>query len=66
MNIKSLTIYGYGKWIDQRIPIDHKLQVIYGPNEAGKSTIIDFIESMLFGFQNKKTSRSWAIPTKNL
>lgn len=54
MNIKSLTIYGYGKWIDQRIPIDHKLQVIYGPNEAGKSTIIDFIESMLFGFQNKK------------
>lgn len=53
MNIKALTIYGYGKWLDQEIPIKAPLQVIYGPNEAGKSTLIDFIESMLFGFQTK-------------
>lgn len=54
MIIKELVIYGYGKWVDQHFSFATPLQAIYGPNEAGKSTIIDFIESMLFGFQNKK------------
>jgi len=34
--IKQLNIYGYGRWIDQQIDIQNPLQVIYGPNEAGK------------------------------
>ncbi|WP_054746701.1 AAA family ATPase [Lentilactobacillus rapi] len=54
MIIKELMIYGYGKWVDQHFSFATPLQAIYGPNEAGKSTIIDFIESMFFGFQNKK------------
>lgn len=54
MIIKTIDIYGYGKWIDQQIEFSAPIQVIYGPNEAGKSTIIDFITSILFGFQTKR------------
>lgn len=54
MIIKEITIYGYGKWVDQHFSFTSPVQVIYGPNEAGKSTMIDFIISLLFGFQNKR------------
>lgn len=56
MIIKQLNIYGYGRWIDQKIDIQNPLQVIYGRNEAGKSTIIAFIKGVLFGFADKKHS----------
>lgn len=56
MIIKQLNIYGYGRWIDQQIHIKNPLQIIYGPNEAGKSTIIAFIKGILFGFTDKKHS----------
>ncbi|MCY9806977.1 AAA family ATPase [Lentilactobacillus senioris] len=54
MIIKEITIYGYGKWIDQHFSFTAPVQVVYGPNEAGKSTMIDFIISVLFGFQTKR------------
>lgn len=56
MIIKQLNIYGFGRWIDQKIDIKNPLQMIYGPNEAGKSTIIAFIKGILFGFTDKKHS----------
>lgn len=56
MIIKQLNIYGFGRWIDQQIDIQNPLQVVYGPNEAGKSTIIAFIKGLLFGFTDKKHS----------
>lgn len=54
MNIKRLEIYGYGKWIDQSFDFDETLQLVYGQNEAGKSTLQSFIRSMLFGFPSKR------------
>lgn len=54
MIIKQLKIDGYGKWLDTQINFKDSLETVYGPNEAGKSTIIDFIVSMLFGFQTKR------------
>ncbi|MGM7719322.1 AAA family ATPase [Metabacillus sp. Hm71] len=54
MKIEELMIYGYGKFENQRITLeDPELQVIYGENEAGKSTIMSFIHSILFGFPTK-------------
>jgi uncharacterized protein YhaN len=48
-------IYGYGKFENQSIEFaDSKLQIIYGENEAGKSTIMSFIHSILFGFPTKQ------------
>lgn len=55
MNIHTLHIYGYGKFTNQtfRLPSTN-LHLIYGLNESGKTTIMSFIESMLFGFPKTK------------
>lgn len=46
-------IYGYGKMKDVVISPNENLHVFYGENEAGKSTIMSFIHSILFGFPTK-------------
>lgn len=54
MVIKEIHIYGYGKFENFRITNLDSLQVIYGKNEAGKSTIMSFIHSILFGFPTRQ------------
>lgn len=54
MKIKSLDIYGYGRFIQRTIQFDEHFTEIYGENESGKSTIQAFIHSILFGFPTKK------------
>ncbi|KON89539.1 hypothetical protein AF332_23750 [Sporosarcina globispora] len=53
MKITDIHIYGYGKLTDFILTDIQSLQVIYGENEAGKSTIMSFIHSILFGFPSK-------------
>ncbi len=53
MLIKEIQIYGYGKLENVTISNLHSFTVFYGENEAGKSTIMSFIHSMLFGFPTK-------------
>ncbi|MBX9971854.1 AAA family ATPase [Cytobacillus firmus] len=53
MKITDIHIYGYGKLTDFILADVQSLQVIYGENEAGKSTIMSFIHSILFGFPAK-------------
>ena len=53
MFIKEIYIYGYGKFEQFHISDLSDLQVIYGENEAGKSTIMSFIHSILFGFPTR-------------
>jgi DNA repair exonuclease SbcCD ATPase subunit len=50
VKIKTLHLIAFGKFKDKTIELDDGLNLIYGPNEAGKSTIQAFIEGMLFGF----------------
>lgn len=52
MKILAIKIDGFGKWVDVDFHLDNHLQAIYGPNEAGKSTLVKFILSVLFGFAN--------------
>ncbi|WP_165964739.1 ATP-binding protein [Periweissella cryptocerci] len=54
MKIKHVKIYGFGKWSNQEFDFNQQLQVIYGLNEAGKSTLLQFIVGMLFGFAANK------------
>jgi uncharacterized protein YhaN len=56
MRLIQLQIYGYGKLINQVYNIEH-LQLIYGENEAGKSTIMSFIHSILFGFPTRQQTQ---------
>ena len=53
MKINSLHIYGFGKWSNKKIDFSNELNVIYGNNEAGKTTIMSFLHFVLFGFSSK-------------
>lgn len=57
MKITSINIIGYGKLKDKAIDFTDGLNVIYGKNEAGKTTTHSFIKSMLFGMKKKKSVR---------
>ncbi|CUS26021.1 hypothetical protein FC70_GL000582 [Paucilactobacillus oligofermentans DSM 15707 = LMG 22743] len=52
MKITQIQIDGFGKWQSTNFNLSPNLQVIYGANEAGKSTLTQFILSVLFGFAN--------------
>ncbi|KXZ24014.1 hypothetical protein AXI59_06800 [Bacillus nakamurai] len=55
MNITALHIYQYGKFSNQTFQLSaSSVQVIYGLNEAGKTTMMSFIKSVLFGFPKSK------------
>ncbi|MGX4765240.1 AAA family ATPase [Bacillus mojavensis] len=55
MRIISLHIYQYGKFSNRTFHFSASpVQLIFGLNEAGKTTMMSFIESMLFGFPKSK------------
>ena len=50
MKLLSLSIQGFGKFRNFTLDLSEGLNVIYGLNEAGKSTLHAFIEGMFYGF----------------
>ncbi|WP_169922459.1 ATP-binding protein [Lactobacillus terrae] len=54
MRLDKVRIYGFGKWSDKEFDINHDYQVIFGPNESGKTTFLNFIKSVLFGFASSR------------
>lgn len=54
MKILSLHIDGFGKLHDQDITFKDGMNVVYGKNEAGKSTLHTFIKGMLFGIERQR------------
>lgn len=48
MIIKKIKIKGFGKFKDKNIDFYPGVQVVYGPNEAGKSTLMELIKLMLY------------------
>lgn len=51
MKLLELHIDGFGKFHDRTITFHDGLNLIYGKNEAGKSTLHTFIRGMLFGME---------------
>ena len=51
MRITGLHIDGFGRFADRSFgPLERPVTVFYGPNEAGKSTLLEFIRRILFGY----------------
>lgn len=50
MKINRVHIDGFGKWHDQDFNFEDNPTVVFGHNEAGKTTLANFILSILFGF----------------
>lgn len=53
MKILRIEIAAFGKWRQKSFDFYSGNQLIYGGNEAGKSTIYQFIQAILFGFPSK-------------
>lgn len=53
MRILRIEIAAFGKWRQKSFDFTSGNQLIYGENEAGKSTIYQFIQAILFGFPSK-------------
>lgn len=54
MYLKTLTLFGFGQFHDRTFDLERGLNVLVGPNEAGKSTLTQFITAIFFGFPTKK------------
>lgn len=49
MIIKQLNLDHFGKFHDREIHLEKGINIVYGANESGKSTVHSFIQCMLFG-----------------
>lgn len=61
MKIRTLEIAGFGRLRDVTLAFGDGLTVVYGPNEAGKSTVAAAIVASLYGLQRgrKEFWRPW-------
>lgn len=51
MRITELFLKNFGKFQDKKIELSDGINLIYGENESGKSTIYTFLRGMLFGME---------------
>ena len=57
MKINKLKINGYGKLKNKDINLDNNINIIYGKNESGKSTILKFIINSFYGASRNKKGK---------
>ena len=58
MKITDIKIDGFGVWHDLVLRgVSPEVTVFYGPNEAGKSTLMQFLRSMLYGVSSTRRER---------
>ena len=55
MWIDRLDLLAFGHFTDVRLTLGPGLHLVYGPNEAGKSTTLRAIRQFLFGFDERTT-----------
>ena len=59
MRIRDLHIDGFGHFSDRDFgPFARPVTVFHGPNEAGKTTLLEFIRAILFGFLDGRSRRN--------
>lgn len=58
MNLRELEIDGFGVWTGLRLDdLSQRLTAFYGPNEAGKTTLLQFVRTVLYGFSPERRRR---------
>lgn len=51
MKLRALDIEHFGVFSGQTLEFDSRFSLVFGPNEAGKSTLLQLIRELLFGFR---------------
>ena len=60
MRILEIRLDGFGHFADLSLTdLSDRLTVVSGPNEAGKSTLLEFIRTVLFGFPTRDRDRHY-------
>ena len=55
MKITGIRVDSFGTWRDLKIDdLSQNLNVFYGPNEAGKTTLLEFIRCVLYGLTDSR------------
>ena len=57
MKIEKIQINGFGKLENKEIELTDGINIILGRNESGKSTLLKFINSMLYGISKNKRGK---------
>lgn len=57
MKILNLKINNFGKLSDKEIELSDGINIIYGNNESGKSTLLKFIMGMFYGLSKNKNGK---------
>ena len=60
MKIKQLKINSFGKLKDKEITLKDNINIIFGKNEAGKSTIIKYIVNSIYGISKNKKGKEYS------
>ena len=58
MIIKEIQLTNFGKFNHKNVSLEPGLNIIYGENEAGKTTLHTFIRGMLFGIEKQRGKAS--------
>lgn len=57
MKIKNIKINNYGNLENKEINLKNKINIIYGKNESGKSTLLNYIKNVFYGISKNKNGR---------
>lgn len=63
MRLEKLQVSGFGHLHGVDVEMHSPMTVLYGPNEAGKSTLLGFVRAMLFGIPNRASGTLRYEPT---
>ena len=58
MRFSHLKVNGFGKLVQKELDLKPKINIIYGDNEAGKSSLLKFLTSMLYGASKNKNGKN--------
>ncbi|MGH2402700.1 MAG: AAA family ATPase, partial [Candidatus Limnocylindria bacterium] len=59
MRVERLEIGGFGRFADVGWELQPGLTVMLGENEAGKTTLLNALRAILFGFESSRDGRAW-------
>lgn len=57
MKIKNIKINSYGILKNKEINLENNINIIYGKNESGKSTLLNYIKNIFYGISKNKNGK---------
>lgn len=60
MKINKIKINSYGKLKEKEVKLKEEINIIYGKNESGKSTLLNFIVNSFYGISKNKKGKEYS------